>query len=90
MSGGTSLHHEAAKWLLNLKLVGPDCPALSGGPDASVDALVDVLRDGVILCQLVHMLDPGCLDMTRSFVFAHIMKCPLYFPTPFYLIAGIR
>ena len=64
MSG---IHREIAQWLLNLKLIGPACPALADG--ATVESLVAVLRDGVVLCQLAHMLDPGCLDMTRQGLF---------------------
>ena len=57
------LHQDIAQWLLQLRLIGPACPALA--PDSTVESLVAVLRDGVVLCQLAHMLDPGCLDMTR-------------------------
>ena len=44
------LHHELGQWLLRFKLLGPESPALEA--DASVEALVDVIRDGVVLCQV--------------------------------------
>ena len=57
------LHKEIAKWLHGFKLIPKTSPCLS--PKATIEDLVSVIRDGVVLCQLVHSLDPGCLDMTK-------------------------
>ena len=51
------LHHELGQWLLRFKLLGPESPALEA--DASVEALVDVIRDGVVLCQVCSQSEHG-------------------------------
>ena len=51
------LHHELGQWLLRFKLLGPESPALDA--DASVEALVDVIRDGVVLCQVCSQSEHG-------------------------------
>jgi guanine nucleotide exchange factor VAV len=57
------LHKEIASWLSKFKLIPPNSKALS--INSEIEDLVAIIRDGVVLCQLVHSLDPGCLDMTR-------------------------
>lgn len=57
------LHREIALWLDNFKVIPGGSPALS--PNASLSDIVAVLRDGVVLCQLVHSLDPSSVDMTK-------------------------
>ena len=64
------LHHELGQWLLRFKLLGPESPALEA--DASVEALVDVIRDGVVLCQV-------CLQSEHVFTGACV-KCVLFGP----------
>ena len=34
-------------------------------PDATVQDLAYALRDGVLLCHLVHSIDPGTIDMKQ-------------------------
>jgi len=36
--------------------------------NASLSDVIAILRDGVVLCQLVHCLDPSSVDMTRVLV----------------------
>ena len=57
------LHKEIAVWLSKFRLINESNPALQ--PKAKIQDLVTVIRDGVVLCQLVHSLSPGCVDMTR-------------------------
>ena len=67
------LHREIALWLDNFKLLpppttpGPDGNVLSTNlpVNASLSDVIAILRDGVVLCQLVHCLDPSSVDMTR-------------------------
>ena len=60
------LHKEIGQWLFAFRLIPGSSPALS--PNAQLSDLVAVLRDGVVLCQLVHSLDPSSVDMTRVLV----------------------
>ena len=57
------LHREIALWLDSFKLIQSGSAALK--PNASLSDVIAVLRDGVVLCQLVHSLDPSSVDMTR-------------------------
>ena len=68
------LHREIALWLDNFKLlpggivVGGNSGSGSGNSlpvNASLSDVIAILRDGVVLCQLVHCLDPSSVDMTR-------------------------
>ena len=55
------LHREIALWLDNFKLLpGGNLPV-----NASLSDVIAILRDGVVLCQLVHCLEPSSVDMTR-------------------------
>ena len=57
------LHRQIVGWLASFKLLPPNSPALAS--NASLSNVIAVLRDGVLLCQLVHGLDPSSVDMTR-------------------------
>ena len=57
------LWRDCLAWLHRWKLVPAHHPATE--PDAGPHHLVLLLRDGVILCQLVHCLDPQSVDMTQ-------------------------
>jgi len=57
------LWKECLVWLDKFKVIPNGHPVL--GPGAGPHDLVLLLRDGVILCQLVHCLDPSSVDMTQ-------------------------
>ena len=57
------LHKEIASWLNQFKVLQCDSPA--NNINASLSDVVAVLRDGVVLCQLIHSLDPNSIDMTK-------------------------
>ena len=61
------LWKECISWLDKFKVIPSGNPALS--PDAGPRDLVLLLRDGVVLCQLVHCLDPQSVDMTQVDMF---------------------
>ena len=50
-----------AEWLVTCKILPPDHKAVYGGAEA-LD-LVQSLRDGVLLCHLLNILKPGCIDL---------------------------
>ena len=58
------LWKECILWLDKFKVIPPGHPSLSGSSAGPHD-LVLLLRDGVVLCQLVHCLDPQSVDMTQ-------------------------
>ena len=69
------LWRDCALWLERLHLVPPESPlaaAIQPGQSGQLTDLVAHLRDGVVLCQLVHSLDPECIDMTRILTDSHI------------------
>ena len=57
------LWKECISWLNKFKVIPQGHPALASG--ASPHDLIQLLRDGVVLCQLVHCLDPQSVDMTQ-------------------------
>eukprot|EP00090_Calanus_glacialis_P036498 TRINITY_DN6235_c0_g1_i1.p1 TRINITY_DN6235_c0_g1~~TRINITY_DN6235_c0_g1_i1.p1 ORF type:complete len:771 (-),score=186.86 TRINITY_DN6235_c0_g1_i1:114-2426(-) len=57
------LWKECLAWLDKFKVIPRGHPVLATG--AGPHDLVLLLRDGVILCQLVHCLDPSSVDMTQ-------------------------
>ena len=57
------LWKECLAWLDKFKVIPSGHPVL--GPGVGPHDLVLLLRDGVILCQLVHCLDPSSVDMTQ-------------------------
>ena len=57
------LWKECILWLDKFKVIPNGHQALAS--NASPHDLVLLLRDGVVLCQLVHCLDPQSVDMTQ-------------------------
>ena len=57
------LWKECLWWLDQFKVVPPGHPSLAAA--AGPHDLALLLRDGVVLCQLVHCLDPQSVDMTQ-------------------------
>ncbi|KAG8236230.1 hypothetical protein J437_LFUL010983 [Ladona fulva] len=52
---------DCAAWLTRCDVLRPDHKA--NWPEAGVLDLAYTLRDGVLLCNLLNVLDPGCIDM---------------------------
>lgn len=52
---------ECAKWLTRCGALRADHRA--NWPKATVFDLAYTLRDGVLLCNLLNTIDPGCIDM---------------------------
>nr|XP_018902784.1 PREDICTED: protein vav isoform X1 [Bemisia tabaci] len=52
---------ECASWLTRCGVLRPDHKAK--WPEADIFDLALTLRDGVLLCNLISSLDPGCIDM---------------------------
>lgn len=57
------LWRECAHWLAKIAVIDPQDRVLH--PNSEISDLVSLLRDGSLLCQLVHTLDPESLDMSR-------------------------
>ncbi|XP_017880659.1 protein vav isoform X2 [Ceratina calcarata] len=53
--------HQCAKWLTRCGALREDHKA--NWPEARPFDLAYTLRDGVLLCNLLNILDPGCIDM---------------------------
>ena len=49
------LHKEIAAWLDKFKLIQANSKALT--PNAEIEDLVAIIRDGVVLCQVKQMVD---------------------------------
>ena len=64
------LWKECISWLDKFKAIPSGNPALC--PGAGPRDLVLLLRDGVVLCQLVHCLDPQSVDMTQVNLFLSV------------------
>lgn len=60
-SGGEELWRECASWLTRCGLLRPDHKA--NWETSSIHDLAYTLRDGVLLCNLLNVLHPGCIDM---------------------------
>ena len=52
---------ECARWLTRCGALRPDHRA--NWPSATALDLARILRDGVLLCNLLNTVDPGCIDM---------------------------
>lgn len=55
------LWRECAVWLTRCKAIPADHKA--NWPDSEIRVLALTLRDGVILCNLLNLIDPNALDM---------------------------
>lgn len=53
--------HECASWLTRCGALRADHKA--NWPQATAFDLAYTLRDGVLLCNLLNILNPGCIDM---------------------------
>jgi len=53
--------HECASWLTRCGALRADHKA--NWPQATAFDLAYTLRDGVLLCNLLNIVDPGCIDM---------------------------
>lgn len=60
-AGGEDLWRECASWLTRCGLLRPDHK--SNWESSSIHDLAYTLRDGVLLCNLLNVLHPGCIDM---------------------------
>ncbi|XP_026728838.1 protein vav [Trichoplusia ni] len=60
-AGGEDLWRECASWLTRCGLLRPDHKA--NWETSSIHDLAYTLRDGVLLCNLLNVLHPGCVDM---------------------------
>ncbi|CAG5035118.1 unnamed protein product [Parnassius apollo] len=60
-SGGEELWRECASWLTRCGLLRPDHKA--NWKTSTIHDLAYTLRDGVLLCNLLNVLHPGCIDM---------------------------
>ena len=63
------LHKEIAAWLDKFKLIPANSKALT--PNAEIEDLVAIIRDGVVLCQVKQMVDAYCV------FFLHFINCAL-------------
>jgi guanine nucleotide exchange factor VAV len=61
MASGSESWKECASWLTRCDVLRQDHKA--NWPEASCSDLAYTLRDGVLLCNLLNTLDPGCIDM---------------------------
>lgn len=55
------LWRDCANWLTRFGLLRQDHKA--NWPEATLTDLAYTLRDGVLLCNFINSLDPGCIDM---------------------------
>ncbi|CAG9575420.1 unnamed protein product [Danaus chrysippus] len=60
-AGGEDLWRECATWLTRCGLLRPDHKA--NWETSTIHDLAYTLRDGVLLCNLLNTLYPGCIDM---------------------------
>ncbi|CAH0747726.1 unnamed protein product [Diatraea saccharalis] len=60
-TGGEELWRECASWLTRCGLLRPDHKA--NWETSTIHDLAYTLRDGVLLCNLLNALHPGCIDM---------------------------
>lgn len=52
---------QCGRWLIDCKVLPPNHRVV--WPSAAVFDLAQALRDGVLLCQLLHNLSPGSIDL---------------------------
>ena len=70
------LHKEIAAWLAKFKFIQANSKALT--PNAEIEDLVAIIRDGVVLCQVKQMVD-------AYYVFYYI-KVMIYYSKLWHLI----
>ncbi len=63
--GSMELWRECATWLDRLGLVPESTPLKRSPKSAQLTDLVALLRDGVVLCRVAHLLDADSVDMER-------------------------
>ncbi|TSK72123.1 Guanine nucleotide exchange factor VAV2 [Bagarius yarrelli] len=54
---------QCARWLIDCKVLPPNHRVV--WPSAVVFDLAQALRDGVLLCQMLHNLSPGSVDLKQ-------------------------
>ncbi|XP_065171102.1 protein vav isoform X3 [Atheta coriaria] len=59
--GNDDLWRECASWLTRFNMLRPDHRA--NLETATLSDLATTLRDGVLLCNLLNKIDPGCIDV---------------------------
>ncbi|MGH0141520.1 UNVERIFIED_CONTAM: hypothetical protein FKN15_074170 [Acipenser sinensis] len=52
---------QCGRWLIDCKVLPPNHRVV--WPSAAVFDLAQALRDGVLLCQMLHNLSPGSVDL---------------------------
>lgn len=60
-AGSEDLWRDCASWLTRCGLLRPDHKA--NWDKSTIHDLAYTLRDGVLLCNLLNTLHPGCIDM---------------------------
>lgn len=60
MLNGEELWRSCAEWLTRCDAIRRDHRA--NLPTAGIVDFANILRDGVLLCNLLNILDPGCID----------------------------
>lgn len=69
------LWRECAAWLTRCKIIPADHKA--NQPDSEIKTLAAILRDGVLLCNLVNFLDSSAFeirDFNRKPQMAHVSR----------------
>lgn len=60
-AGAMEQWRQCGRWLIDCKVLPPNHRVV--WPSAVVFDLAQALRDGVLLCQLLHNLSPGSIDL---------------------------
>lgn len=71
---------ECANWLTRCGAIRSDHKV--NWPESTIDDLAHTLRDGVILCNLLNILEPGCLgtkDINQKPQMAQVMIYKFHF-----------
>lgn len=61
ITSSDELWRECAEWLTRCDVIRRDHRV--NLPTAGIVHLATILRDGVLLCNLLNVLDPGCIDL---------------------------
>ncbi|CAL8279649.1 unnamed protein product [Merluccius merluccius] len=69
---------QCGRWLIDCKVLPPNHRVV--WPSAAVFDLAQALRDGVLLCQMLHNLSPGSVDLKeinfRPQMSQELIVCP--------------